>query len=93
MNEATCPKCCHDTAAACSGCGHAANGVANSSRVKPPPPPVVANWVIHPVPPEIDEYFRQTFDEAAFLVEFRQAKQDGWPELQDLIAEFESELV
>lgn len=92
MNETTCPKCGHDTAhdTACPGCGHAAaNGAAKPTWVKPPPPPEAADWVIYPVPPEIAEYYRQTFDEEAFLAEMRETLKTGGVRIEDLSDEIE----
>lgn len=94
MPDTNCPKCGHEVAhdTACPGCGHvAANGAVKKVWGKPPPPPEVADWVIHPVPLEFDEEFLRGFDEAEFTAAFREAERAGWPELKDLIDEIERE--
>jgi hypothetical protein len=80
MHDTRCPACGKETApgAACPICGHAAtNGATRKEWVKPPPPPEVASWAIEPVPPELAEEFRRTFDEAAFLAEAEEALESG----------------
>jgi hypothetical protein len=92
MQNSKCPTCGRETGpeAACPGCEHAdVNGVAESRWVKPPPPPEVANWVIEPVPPEVAEYFRRTFDEAAFLSEMEETLKTGGADIDALIARIE----
>lgn len=91
MSEAKCPKCGHEATpdTPCPGCGQALNGATKPKRVKPPPPPVVASWVIEPVPPEIVEHFRKTFNEEEFLAEMRETERTGGANINDLIAEIE----
>jgi hypothetical protein len=92
MPDVTCPKCGHETAADApsSTCGHAGvNGLSKPARVKPPPPPEAANWVIEPVPPEVAEHFRQTFNEEEFLAEMRETMKTGGVRFEDIIDEIE----
>jgi predicted amidophosphoribosyltransferase len=86
-----CPKCGHESAdAACPTCGQAAvNGTANPKWIKPPPPPELANMVIEPVPPEMAEEFRRTFNEAEFLAALREVEAGGGVQIDDLIEECE----
>ena len=90
MQKIICPNCGCETAtgAACSGCGNVvANGKVAKERVKPPPPPEVADWVFTPVPPETAEEFRRTFDEKEYLVAVRELERTGGVQIADLIAE------
>jgi hypothetical protein len=49
----------------------------------------VASWVIEPVPPDVAEHFRRTFDEAEYLAEVREIERTGGVQIDDLIAELE----
>jgi hypothetical protein len=49
----------------------------------------VASWVIEPVPPDVAEYFRRTFNEAEYLAEVREVERTGGVQIDDLIAELE----
>ena len=82
MQKIQCPTCGSETApdGACPRCGHA-NGAG--------PPPEVASWVIEPVPPDVAEHFRRTFDEAEYLAEVREIERTGGVQIDDLIAELE----
>ncbi len=98
MTNSPCPVCGHLTptdATDCPSCGHVlANGTVPGTKgpYQPPPPPSeVASWVIHKTPPEILEEMRQTFDEAAFLAELREAERNGGCELKDFIHGLEQE--
>ena len=80
MQEITCPTCGSETAhdVACPGCGQVAvNGVAKPRWVKPPPPPELAGMVFTPIPPEMAEEFRRTFNEAAFLADMEETLKTG----------------
>jgi hypothetical protein len=57
--------------------------------VKPQAPPEVANWVIEPVPPELAEDFRRTFDEAAFVADMEETLKAGGADIDALIARIE----
>ena len=92
MQNPRCPKCGQGAAAdsPCPDCGDAsANGSVKKSRVKPPPPPEVADWVIEPVPPELAEEFLRTFDEAEYLAAVRELERTGGLRLEDFIDEIE----
>lgn len=67
----------------CSACANT-NGGAHSA-----PPPEVADWVIEPVPPEIADHFRQTFDEAEYLAAVRELDRTDGVQIDDLIADLE----
>ena len=92
MQNVKCPTCGHETApdTACPDCTHVnGNGAAKPRWVKPPPPPEVVGWVIEPVPPELAEEFRRTFDEAAFVADMEETLETGGVNIDDLIAELE----
>jgi hypothetical protein len=91
MQKNQCPKCGHETAdCACLPCGQAAvNGAAKPHWVKPPPPPELAGMVFTPVPPEMAEEFRRTFNEAEFLAEMQKTLETGGADIDALIAEIE----
>jgi hypothetical protein len=92
MQNSKCPTCGNETSpdAPCPGCGRAAvNGAAKPRWVKPPPPPEAAAWVIEPVPPEMAEDFRRTFDEAAFVADMEDALKTGGADIDALIARLE----
>lgn len=92
MQNSKCPTCGHETAAdtACPACDQAVvNGLAKAARRDPPPPPEAANWVIEPVPPEIAEHFRRTFDEAEYWAEVREVEKAGGVNVGELLAEVE----
>lgn len=82
MQKIQCPTCGSETSpdGVCPRCGHA-NGAE--------PPPEVASWVIEPVPPDVAEHFRRTFDEAEYLAEVREIERTGGVQIDDLIAELE----
>jgi hypothetical protein len=87
MEKTRCPACGGETAlgAVCPGCGHASvNGAAF-----PPPPPEVADWVSTPVPPEMAEEFRRTFNEEEYLAAVREMERTGGHRLEDFIDEIE----
>ncbi len=94
MHATKFPDCGHETAAPdCPDCGHAAvNGTAKPSRVKPPPPPELAGMVFEPVPPEVAEEFRRTFNEAEFLAEMDEALKTGGVRFEDIMAEIEQKV-
>jgi hypothetical protein len=92
VQNAKCSKCGHDAVpdGPCPGCGQAAvNGIAKQSWVKPAPPPEAANWVIDPVPPELAEDFRRSFDEAAFVADMEETLKTGGADIDALIARIE----
>ncbi len=92
MQNIQCPTCGRETTtdATCLGCGHAvSNGSVRSARVKPQPPPEVANWVITPMPPEMLKHLRETFDEAEFIAALREVEQTGGVRFEDFIEEIE----
>ena len=65
---------------------------AGSDRVKPTPPPEVANWVITPMPPELLEQMRETFDEAEFVAALREVEKTGGVQIDGLIDEIERKI-
>lgn len=67
-------------------------GPVPSARIKPPPPPEVANWVITPTPPEMLKYLRETFDEVEFITALREAESSGGTQIDDLIDELERKI-
>ena len=68
------------------------NDAAGSARVKPPPPPEVANWVITPTPPAMLKLLRETFDEAEFIAALREVERTGGTRIDDLIDEIERKI-
>ncbi len=94
MQKILCPVCGSETApdVPCPSCGNnaaATNGIATPKRINPPPPPEAASWVIEPVPPEIAEHFRRTFNEAEYLAEVREVEKTGGVNVAELLAEVE----
>lgn len=91
MNDTTCPKCGPAAGGTvCPGCGHAVtNGSARPTSVKPPMPPAAADWVIHPVPPEVLKGLREAFDEAEFVAALREVERTGGVPIDTLTAEIE----
>jgi predicted amidophosphoribosyltransferase len=92
MQISKCPACGHETApnAPCSRCGQAAvKGTARKEWVKPPPPPELAGVVFTPVPPEMVEEFRRTFNEEEYLAAVRELERTGGVQIDDLIEELE----
>jgi hypothetical protein len=92
MQKIKCPKCGSEIApdVGYPSCGHTAdNGAIKPHWVKPPPSPEVADWVIEPVPPELAEDFRRTFDEAAFVADMEEALKTGGADIDALIARVE----
>jgi hypothetical protein len=92
MQNTKCPTCGGEIAAdaPCPSCGHAAvNGVAKPHWIKPPPPPELADLVITPVPPEMAEEFRRTFNEEEWQASVREMEQNGSYRLEDFIDEIE----
>jgi hypothetical protein len=92
MQKIKCPACGSDVApdAACPGCGQlAANGGANKSLLKPPPPPELAGRVFTPTPPEMAEEFRRTFNAEEYLAAVREMERTGGVQIDDLIEELE----
>jgi predicted amidophosphoribosyltransferase len=90
VQKIKCPRCGGDAAAdaACPSCGHAVgNGLAR--RIKPQPPPELANRVFTPVPPEMAEEFRRTFNEEEYLAAVRELERAGGVQIDDLIEELE----
>lgn len=57
--------------------------------VKPAPPPEVNSWVLHPIPPEVMEEARQTFNLEEFLAEVREIERTGGHRFEDFIGEIE----
>lgn len=92
MQNTRCRKC-GDAArdgAACPDCGRASvNGAAKPKGIKPPPPPELAGRVFEPVPPEVADEFRRTFNEAEFLAEMEEAIKTGGADVDALIARIE----
>ncbi len=90
-----CPKCSHDLnaeAAVCPACGHSLNGAippAPRSVERPPPPPGFPP--VEPIPPEILEWARRTFNEEEFLAGLREIEKTGGFKLEDFIEELEKE--
>lgn len=84
------PSCAHDTApdAACPACAQA-NDSGKAARPKPPLPPELAHMVFEPVPPEMADEFRRTFNEAEYLTAVREMKEKGSFRLEDFIDEIE----
>jgi hypothetical protein len=95
LQDIKCSTCGHEPAtdAACPGCGDTpGNGTSGSARVKPPPPPEVANWVMTPTPPEMLKLLRETFDEAEFIAALREVERTGGTRIDDLIDEIERKI-
>ena len=95
MQDIKCSTCGHEPATdvASPGCGHAPGHFADgSARVKPSPPPEVANWVMTPTPPEMRKLLRETFDEAEFIAALREVERTGGTRLDDLIDEIERKI-
>lgn len=89
MQNTLCLKCGHETADTnCLHCGQV-NGAAKPRWIKPPPPPEAVGWIIEPVPPELAEEFRRTFDEVAFMADMEETLKTGGVNLDDLIADLE----
>lgn len=92
MQNARCSKCGRESApdVPCLDCGRdSVNGSVKKSWVKPSPPPEVGDWAIEPVPPELDEDFRRTFDEAAFVADMEKTLETGGADIDALIARVE----
>ncbi len=92
MQKIKCAECGSDNvpATACPCCGQSAgNGAAKASRVKPPPPPELANVVFTPTPPEMAEEFRRTFNEEEYLAAVREMERTGGHRLEEFIDEIE----
>jgi hypothetical protein len=95
VENVNCPKCGQKGAeeANCPNCGYAASNGAGPMtpvrREKPVPPPEVANWVIEPIPPELIEEFRRTFNEEEVLAALREYEETGGYQLEDFIGEIE----
>ncbi len=95
MQNARCSKCGHETApdGVCHACTQTnGDGVAEKKRVKPPPPAELADTVFDPVPPEMAEEFRRTFNEEEFLAAVRELERTGGVQIDDLIAEMDRRL-
>jgi hypothetical protein len=88
-----CPNCGQQATgdAICSNWGHAAkNGtVSPSQRLREKPPGEMAGWVIQPIPPEIAEEFRRTFNEEEYLADLREIEATGGVKFEDFIEELE----
>jgi hypothetical protein len=95
MTQPPCPKCGRQPtpdASACPDCGQELkNGAVSQPGAvqKPPTPPEVAGWIIHPLPPGYLEQERQTFNEEEFLAALREVERTGGRELKDFIHELE----
>ena len=68
------------------------DGPVPPARIKPPPPPEAANWVITPTPPEMLQYLRDTFDEAEFMAALREVERTGGVQIDGLIDELERKI-
>ncbi len=95
MQKNKCPNCGHETAtdAACPTCALAnGNGATEKKRVKPASPPELADTVFDPVPPEMAEEFRRTFNEEEYLAAVRELERTGGVQIDDLIVEMDRRL-
>ena len=95
MQNTKCLECGHDAApdGPCPGCGQAfANGAAKAHRIKPPPPPELANMVFTPTPPEMAEELRRTFNEQEYLAEVREIERTGGVTFEEIMADIERKL-
>ncbi len=95
MQKITCPNCGQKTTpdAACPACAQTnGNGTAEKKWVKPPPPPELANMAFEPVPPEMAEEFRRTFNEEEYLAAVREVERTGGVQIDDPIAELKRRL-
>jgi predicted amidophosphoribosyltransferase len=91
MHSTKCPKSGHEAApdGRCPGCGQpAVHGTATKPRIKPPPPEL-ANRVFAPVPLEMVEEFRRTFNEEEYLAAVRELERTGGVPIDDLIEEMQ----
>ncbi len=96
MATPRCPKCSHDLnaeAAVCPACGHSLNGaVPPAPRIvkRPPPPPGFPP--IEPIPPELLEWARRTFDEEEFRAGLREIEETGGLTFEELMRGLEEEI-
>ena len=91
-----CPECGQAAlaeATACPNCGHAlAKGAVPQAKrpaEKPPLPPELNGWVPDPVPPDLLEEMRRTFNEEEFLADVREIERTGGVKFEDFIGEIE----